>query len=51
MKSARAGKLVYYSLDDAHISLLVQVGLTHLGHGAPFREGAPVVGAASERVR
>ena len=33
VKSRRAGKRVYYSLDDAHISLLVQVGLTHLGHG------------------
>lgn len=33
VKSRRAGKLVYYSLDDAHIALLVQVGLTHLGHG------------------
>lgn len=31
-KLRRAGKLVYYSLDDAHVSLLVQVGLTHLGH-------------------
>jgi len=33
VKSRRAGKLVYYSLDDAHIALLLQVGLTHLGHG------------------
>ena len=32
MKSRRAGKFVYCSLDDAHIALLVQVGLTHLGH-------------------
>ena len=31
LKSRRAGKFVYYSLDDAHISLLVQLGLTHLG--------------------
>jgi len=30
VKSRRLGRLVYYSLDDAHISLLVQVGLTHL---------------------
>jgi len=33
VKSRRAGKFVYYSLDDAHIALLMQVGLTHLGHG------------------
>ena len=32
VKSRRVGKLVYYSLDDAHITLLVQLGLTHLGH-------------------
>jgi hypothetical protein len=33
---------VYYSLDDAHIALLLQVGLTHQGHGdAP---GLPRVG-------
>ncbi|GAC1406415.1 MAG: metalloregulator ArsR/SmtB family transcription factor [Chloroflexota bacterium] len=33
VKYRRAGKLVYYSLDDAHIALLVQVGLVHQGHG------------------
>lgn len=33
VKVRRAGKFVYYSLDDAHIALLLQVGLTHLGHG------------------
>lgn len=32
VKARRAGKFVYYSLDDAHIALLFQVGLTHLGH-------------------
>jgi len=32
VKSRRAGKFVYYSLDDAHIALLLQIGLTHLGH-------------------
>ena len=39
VKSRRAGKLVYYALDDAHIALLVQVGLTHLGHGEPAASG------------
>ncbi len=33
VKSRRSGKFVYYSLDDAHIALLLQIGLTHLGHG------------------
>jgi len=32
VKSRRAGKFVYYSLDDAHIGLLVAVGLAHQGH-------------------
>ena len=32
VKARRAGKFVYYSLDDAHVALLVQVGLTHQGH-------------------
>ncbi len=40
VKSRRAGKFVYYSLDDAHIALLMQVGLTHLGHGAGDESGA-----------
>jgi ArsR family transcriptional regulator, lead/cadmium/zinc/bismuth-responsive transcriptional repressor len=34
VKARRAGKFVYYSLDDEHIALLVRVGLTHLGHGS-----------------
>lgn len=33
VKSRREGKFVHYSLDDAHIALLVQLGLTHQGHG------------------
>jgi DNA-binding transcriptional ArsR family regulator len=33
VKSRRVGKLVYYSLDDSHIAMLIQLGLTHLGHG------------------
>ena len=35
VKSRRAGKFVFYSLDDAHIALLVQVGLAHQGHDTP----------------
>jgi DNA-binding transcriptional ArsR family regulator len=33
VRSRRAGKLVYHSLDDEHIESLVRVGLIHLGHG------------------
>jgi ArsR family transcriptional regulator, lead/cadmium/zinc/bismuth-responsive transcriptional repressor len=41
VKSRRAGKFVYYSLDDAHISLLVQLGLTHLGDEGDRALAAP----------
>jgi ArsR family transcriptional regulator, lead/cadmium/zinc/bismuth-responsive transcriptional repressor len=34
VKSRRAGKVVYHSLDDAHIAALIRVGLVHLGHTA-----------------
>ena len=47
VKSRRAGKFVFYSLDDAHIALLLQIGLTHLGHGDAGHEPA---GAAGEGV-
>jgi ArsR family transcriptional regulator len=30
--SRRAGKFVYYRLDDSHIALLIQLGLTHQSH-------------------
>jgi len=40
VKSRRAGKFVFYSLDDAHISLLVQVGLTHQHHEPAARATA-----------
>jgi DNA-binding transcriptional ArsR family regulator len=32
VRSRRAGKVVYHSLDDEHIAALVRVGLVHLGH-------------------
>ena len=41
VKSRRAGKLVYYSLDDAHIAMLIQLGLTHLGHGDAKANSSP----------
>lgn len=33
VKSRRQGKLVYHSLDDAHIAILLQVGLSHVRDG------------------
>jgi DNA-binding transcriptional ArsR family regulator len=38
----RAGKLVYYSLDDAHVAQLVQIGLAHVGHRGDVALGSPV---------
>jgi ArsR family transcriptional regulator, lead/cadmium/zinc/bismuth-responsive transcriptional repressor len=32
VKNRRAGKVVYYSLDDGHVAQLVRIGLVHLGH-------------------
>ena len=49
VKSRRAGKFVYYSLDDAHIALLVRIGLTHLGHeqmAANLEAGLVAAGSA-----
>lgn len=34
VKSRRAGKLVYYTLDDAHVRVLLMVCLRHTRHGA-----------------
>jgi DNA-binding transcriptional ArsR family regulator len=39
VKTRRAGKLVYHSLDDEHVAQLLEVGLTHLGHDAAVLEG------------
>ena len=33
VKSRRAGKQVFHSLDDAHVALLIHVGLSHLREG------------------
>ncbi len=35
VKSRRAGKFVYHSLDDAHVARLMALGLTHAGHATP----------------
>ena len=51
VKSRRAGKFVYYSLDDAHISMLVRLGLTHLGHEGDAAGDMPEVARAGQAVR
>src|SRR5947209_15365986 len=33
VKSRRAGKQVFHSLDDAHVALLIQIGLSHVRDG------------------
>jgi ArsR family transcriptional regulator, lead/cadmium/zinc/bismuth-responsive transcriptional repressor len=49
VKSRRAGKFVYYSLDDAHIALLLQTGLTHQGHGGALTAPSDARPAPAER--
>jgi ArsR family transcriptional regulator, lead/cadmium/zinc/bismuth-responsive transcriptional repressor len=33
VRSRRAGKQVFHSLDDAHIAILLQIGLRHVRDG------------------
>lgn len=33
VRNRRAGRMVYYSLDDAHVRLLLDVSAAHLKHG------------------
>ena len=48
VKSRRAGKVVYHSLDDEHIAALIRVGLVHLGHTSEAsRLDAEVAGSQS----
>ncbi len=35
VKFRREGRLAYYSLDDHHVALLLELGLEHVGDGAP----------------
>jgi DNA-binding transcriptional ArsR family regulator len=50
VKARRAGKMVYYSLDDAHTALLMQLGLTHQGHDAVAAvSDAPVLATGEVR--
>ncbi|HUG13805.1 MAG TPA: metalloregulator ArsR/SmtB family transcription factor [Thermomicrobiales bacterium] len=34
VRPRRAGRLVYYALDDDHVRVLYQQALDHIGHGA-----------------
>jgi len=40
VKVRRAGKFVYYTLDDAHVAALLRMGLAHHGHGEQAVEAA-----------
>ena len=35
VRNRRAGRMVYYSLEDAHVRLLLDLSLEHLRHGDP----------------
>ena len=34
VRNRRAGRMIHYSLDDAHVRMLLDLSLTHLRHGA-----------------
>jgi DNA-binding transcriptional ArsR family regulator len=42
VKNRRAGRIVYYSLDDEHVGQLVRIGMVHLGHDAGVIPAAPL---------
>jgi DNA-binding transcriptional ArsR family regulator len=46
VQSRRVGKFVYHSLDDAHVAMLLQTGLTHRGHSDALQVGT---GSLQER--
>jgi DNA-binding transcriptional ArsR family regulator len=46
VKYRRAGRVVYYSLDDAHVAELVRTGLVHLGHSGAVIPLTPEPAAA-----
>ena len=33
VRNRRAGRMIHYSLDDAHVRMLLDLSLTHLRHG------------------
>jgi DNA-binding transcriptional ArsR family regulator len=37
VRNRRDGRMIYYSLDDAHVRLLLDLSLEHLRHGEPNR--------------
>ena len=34
VRTRRAGRMIYYSLDDGHVRVLLDVGLEHLRHAS-----------------
>jgi ArsR family transcriptional regulator len=46
VKSRRAGKFVYHSLDDEHVARLMALGLTHAGHAGRATPAAGRAGLA-----
>lgn len=42
VKARRQGKFVFYTLDDAHVALLLQLGLTHAGHSDAVELAGPM---------
>lgn len=40
VRARRAGRIVYYALDDEHVLMLFRQGLDHVAHGQPGRATA-----------
>jgi hypothetical protein len=38
---SRRGRMAYYRLEDTHVQMLLDVGLTHAQHSGPVRDLAP----------
>jgi DNA-binding transcriptional ArsR family regulator len=51
VRARRAGKMVFYSPDDAHIRLLLDITREHVEHGPEDLSGETVAGVASRDVR
>jgi DNA-binding transcriptional ArsR family regulator len=50
VKFRREGRLTYYSLDDHHVSALLEMGLEHVGEGAAVSLAVPAAAALSAGV-
>ena len=41
VRNRRDGRMIYYSLDDAHVRILLDLSAEHLRHASPVSDSAP----------